>query len=56
MHFARWHVSAGLYVNLMERPDEIRRDMAIPGVMAQTCRDWSAYTGDNVVEEIDSGL
>ncbi|KAI7182512.1 multicopper oxidase [Hortaea werneckii] len=51
-----WHVSEGLYLNMLERPDEIRDDMAIPGIMAQTCRDWSAWTGENVVDEIDSGL
>ncbi|KAI6787059.1 hypothetical protein KC358_g18903 [Hortaea werneckii] len=51
-----WHVSEGLYLNMLERPDEIRADMAIPGIMAQTCRDWSAWTGENVVDEIDSGL
>ena len=50
-----WHVSAGLYVNLMERPDLIT-EKQIPSVMAQTCRDWSTYTGQAVVDEIDSGL
>lgn len=24
--------------------------------VVQTCRDWSAYSGSNVVEQIDSGL
>ncbi|KAK4621999.1 oxidoreductase ptaK [Fulvia fulva] len=51
-----WHVSGGLYLNILERPDDIQKDMAIPGVMAQTCRDWSTWTGQNVVKEIDSGL
>ena len=50
-----WHVSAGLYVNIMERPDQIK-ETQIPSVMAQTCRDWATYSGTNVVEEIDSGL
>jgi hypothetical protein len=30
--------------------------MEIPYVMAQTCRDWSAYTNTTVVNQIDSGL
>ncbi|MCJ1234289.1 hypothetical protein MMC14_002248 [Varicellaria rhodocarpa] len=50
-----WHVSAGLYVNLMERPDLIT-EKQIPSVMAQTCRDWATYTGEAVVDMIDSGL
>ncbi|MCJ1231801.1 hypothetical protein MMC12_008480, partial [Toensbergia leucococca] len=50
-----WHVSGGLYINTMERPDLIN-ELQIPLVMAQTCRDWATYSGHNVVEEIDSGL
>lgn len=51
-----WHVSAGLYINLLERPQSIKKDMSIPSIVAQTCRDWSAWTGDNIPDEIDSGL
>ncbi|PIA91585.1 Laccase-2 [Cercospora beticola] len=51
-----WHVSGGLYLNILERPDDIKRDMDIPGVMAQTCTDWFAFTGQEVVDQIDSGL
>ncbi|EXJ66009.1 uncharacterized protein A1O5_10986 [Cladophialophora psammophila CBS 110553] len=51
-----WHVSDGLYVNIMERPDLVMRNRQIPSIMAQTCRDWAAYSGHNVVEQIDSGL
>ncbi|KAK0308192.1 hypothetical protein LTR82_015646 [Friedmanniomyces endolithicus] len=51
-----WHVSAGLYINILEQPEAIKHDMQIPSIMAQTCRDWSAWTGKNVVPEIDSGL
>lgn len=50
-----WHVSAGLYFNILERPDDIEK-YDIPSIMAQTCRDWSTYTGVHVVDEIDSGL
>lgn len=50
-----WHVSGGLYVNIMERPDLITQAQ-IPSIMAQTCRDWADYSGHNVVEQIDSGL
>jgi hypothetical protein len=51
-----WHVSAGLYINILERPQDIKNDVQIPSIMAQTCRDWSAWTGDHIVPEIDSGL
>ena len=51
-----WHVSAGLYINLLENPKAIKNDRQIPSIMAQTCRDWSAWTGDHIPDEIDSGL
>lgn len=50
-----WHVSQGLYIGVMERPDEIK-SMSIPSTMAQTCRDWSKWTGTDIPDEIDSGL
>ena len=50
-----WHVSAGLYVNLMENPALIQKRV-LPPVVAQTCKDWSVYTGEDVVDQIDSGL
>ena len=50
-----WHVSAGLYANLMEQPDKIKR-RRLPWSVMQTCKDWGEYSGENVVEEIDSGL
>ncbi|KAG9233290.1 multicopper oxidase-domain-containing protein [Amylocarpus encephaloides] len=50
-----WHVSSGLYLTVLERPDDIK-NLQVPAIMAQTCRDWSAYTGNHIVEQIDSGL
>jgi len=50
-----WHVSAGLYVTVLERPDDIA-NLNIPSIMAQTCRDWSAYTNTSIPDQIDSGL
>lgn len=49
------HVSTGLYVTVIERPDDIKK-LNTPSTLAQTCRDWSYYSGHNVVEQIDSGL
>lgn len=50
-----WHVSAGLYVNLLEQPELIKKKN-VPQTIVQTCRDWSEYSGREVVEQIDSGL
>jgi hypothetical protein len=50
-----WHVSAGLYVTVLERPDDIKK-LNVPSIMAQTCRDWAAWTNGTVVDQIDSGL
>ena len=50
-----WHVSAGLYVNLMEQTDLITKRV-IPSSSQQTCQDWHIYSGSEVVDEIDSGL
>jgi len=50
-----FHVSTGLYVSVMERPADIAK-LPIPSIMAQTCRDWAAFTNTVVVDQIDSGL
>ena len=42
-----WHVSEGMLFNILERPKDIQEEMELPYVMAQTCRDWSAWTGDH---------
>ncbi|MCJ1459684.1 hypothetical protein MMC28_010063 [Mycoblastus sanguinarius] len=51
-----WHVSGGLYINLLEQPEEIAKYMDIPDTSAQTCREWAEFTNVDVVDEIDSGL
>lgn len=51
-----WHVSGGLYANLLERPADIAKDSPIPMLLAQTCRDWTAWSARTVVDQIDSGL
>ncbi|KAF4632077.1 hypothetical protein G7Y89_g6052 [Cudoniella acicularis] len=50
-----WHVSGGLYINVLERPADIAK-LQIPSIMAQSCRDWGAFTNTTVVDQIDSGL
>ncbi|KAF2811471.1 uncharacterized protein BDZ99DRAFT_384451 [Mytilinidion resinicola] len=41
-----WHVSAGLYISVLERPDDIVKDMPIPDSMTEACRVWWDYTDD----------
>ncbi|TGO29898.1 hypothetical protein BPAE_0010g00840 [Botrytis paeoniae] len=50
-----FHVGSGLYVSVLERPADIAK-LRIPSIMAQTCRDWAAFTNTTVVDQIDSGL
>ena len=49
------HVSTGLYVNILEQPDLIKK-LDTPSTLAQTCRQWAQFSGSNVVDQIDSGL
>ncbi|KAH6624308.1 Cupredoxin [Chaetomium sp. MPI-SDFR-AT-0129] len=37
-----WHVDAGLYVNILERPDEIAK-LKIPDASLETCLKWNTY-------------
>lgn len=50
-----WHVSAGLYVNVMEQTEKIKQKK-LPEDTMEVCKDWFAHSGYNVVEMIDSGL
>ena len=50
-----WHVSQGLYVNILERPADVRKQ-SIPQSWSQTCKDWEAFTSREIVDQIDSGL
>lgn len=51
-----WHISEGMNINLLVDTPYVVNDMEIPYVMAQTCRDWAAYSNTTVVNQIDSGL
>lgn len=51
-----WHLSAGFVWTVLERPDDIQQNMQIPSIMAQTCRDWWTWSGNNVVAQIDDGI
>ncbi|RDW60604.1 multicopper oxidase-3 [Coleophoma cylindrospora] len=51
-----WHVSAGFLMNIMERPQDIDAQQNIEQIMAQTCDAWDAWSRENVVNQVDSGL
>lgn len=50
-----WHLSGGLYANIMERPADIK-NLLIPSTAYQNCRDWADYSGGDLLPQIDSGL
>lgn len=52
-----WHVSGGLFVQIVERPDDIKA-MKFPDVVGENCKKWDDYTstGGYVPDQIDSGL
>ncbi|TKA62157.1 hypothetical protein B0A49_09692 [Cryomyces minteri] len=51
-----WHLSQGMVWNVLENPQAIKDNLNPPPAIAQTCRDWAAWSGNNVVDQIDSGL
>jgi FtsP/CotA-like multicopper oxidase with cupredoxin domain len=50
-----WHLSTGFYLNLLERPEDVKQ-LKVPDSMQRTCKNWQAYTNVNIVDEIDSGV
>jgi hypothetical protein len=50
-----WHVSAGLYINVLERPADIQQ-MTIPAELAAGEASWNSWSNSNTVDQIDSGL
>ena len=50
-----WHLSGGLYSNILENPAGIK-NLDIPSTSYQVCRDWASFTDSNVPDQIDSGL
>lgn len=47
-----WHLSGGLAITIVSRPQDIPR---IPDIMPQTCDNWDYYTSHNIVDQIDGG-
>lgn len=51
-----WHLSLGMALQVLENPAYILKSLSLPSSVSQVCKDWSAYTNTNVVDQIDSGL
>lgn len=49
-----FHLSQGLFMDFMEKPEEI--GVGYKGAMKETCGTWDAFTKNNVVDQIDSGV
>ncbi|RAL14121.1 uncharacterized protein BO97DRAFT_448692 [Aspergillus homomorphus CBS 101889] len=49
------HVSMGLSLNIIEQPSKIPQ-LGIPPAMAKTCHEWAVFSGQEFVNEIDSGV
>lgn len=50
-----WHVSAGLYSALLEKPDDIRK-RTVPDSIRDGCSKWATFTGSLILDQIDSGV
>lgn len=50
-----WHASAGFFMTFIVEPDAVKK-LSIPSKVNQTCIDWDAYTNQDVVDQIDSGV
>lgn len=50
-----WHASAGYLVQFLTNPDAVAK-MKIPKTVAETCREWGAWTNTSIPNQIDSGL
>jgi hypothetical protein len=49
-----WHLSAGMAVDILERPDEIEK-LPIPQDRYEQCRKWAEWNA-RIVPQIDSGV
>jgi hypothetical protein len=50
-----WHVSGGLYVTLLEQPDEVAK-FVIPEDILALQAPWANFTAEGPINQIDSGL
>lgn len=51
-----WHVSGGLYMNILERPADIPKTVKTPKAVTDLCKSWNAFTSSQSPNQIDSGV
>lgn len=51
-----WHVSGGLYMNILERPADIPSWIQTPQAVDDLCTKWDSWTTTGYVNQIDSGV
>ena len=54
-----WHLSAGLYMTVLENAKSIQTDPTyrnLPGTISQTCTAWNAWSRRHVVDQLDDGV
>jgi FtsP/CotA-like multicopper oxidase with cupredoxin domain len=49
-----WHNSAGLFVNILTRPEDVQKE-PVPEVIEQTCTQWKLYTSSAAYDTNDMG-
>lgn len=50
-----WHASAGFFAQFLFNKDGFDK-LEIPDSLAQTCKEWDAFTAVEIPNQIDSGL
>ncbi|KAF2488415.1 hypothetical protein BU16DRAFT_226331 [Lophium mytilinum] len=50
-----WHVSGGLYINVLEQKEQIKA-FKLDSDNFDGCKTWDAFTNNNIPDQIDSGL
>jgi FtsP/CotA-like multicopper oxidase with cupredoxin domain len=50
-----WHVSGGLFVQLVEGADQIK-NFDVPSEVPETCSNWSSFIQKVTPDQIDSGV
>ena len=50
-----WHVSGGLFMQILERAEEIQ-EQDFGAEQFELCDSWDAYSAVHILNQIDSGL
>ena len=50
-----WHVSQGLYLNMLEQGSDLQK-VELPPIVSENCKAWDEFSSTHKVDQIDSGL